>query len=99
MSLTLFGRVYYRRAYYLCEHCHAGHHYPLDQRLGIQPGERAGARAAIAAVSATIRPAWTTFRTIHAPLCMAINYPLIAIRFPSSSPRSRSARFPADLRS
>jgi Uncharacterised protein family (UPF0236) len=38
VSLTLLGRVRYRRAYYLCEHCHTGQ-YPLDQRLGIQAGQ------------------------------------------------------------
>lgn len=38
MTLTLQGRVYYRRAYYLCRHCGWGQ-YPLDERLGIQPGE------------------------------------------------------------
>jgi len=38
VSLTLLGRVAYRRAYYLCEQCHRGH-YPLDQRLGIAPGQ------------------------------------------------------------
>jgi hypothetical protein len=38
VSLTLLGRVHYRRAYYLCEACHSGH-YPLDERLGIQPGQ------------------------------------------------------------
>jgi hypothetical protein len=36
VSLTLLGRVQYRRAYYLCGACHTGH-YPLDERLGIQP--------------------------------------------------------------
>lgn len=38
MTLTLQGRVYYRRAYYHCPQCGGGH-YPLDERLGIQPGE------------------------------------------------------------
>ena len=38
VSLTLVGRVTYRRAYYVCQHCHTGQ-YPLDQRLGIQPGQ------------------------------------------------------------
>ena len=38
VSLTLLGRVTYRRAYYVCEQCHQGH-YPLDQRLGIMPGQ------------------------------------------------------------
>jgi hypothetical protein len=38
MSITLQGRVYYRRAYYLCAACGRGQ-YPLDERLGIKPGE------------------------------------------------------------
>jgi hypothetical protein len=38
MTLTLQGRVYYRRSYYVCAHCGRGH-YPLDERLGIQPGQ------------------------------------------------------------
>ncbi len=37
MVITLQGRVYYRRAYYVCETCGTGH-YPLDERLGIEPG-------------------------------------------------------------
>jgi hypothetical protein len=36
--ISLQGRVDYRRAYYLCEHCQQGH-YPLDDRLGIKSGE------------------------------------------------------------
>ncbi len=38
MTITLHGRVYYRRGYYVCAHCGRGH-YPLDERLGIQPGQ------------------------------------------------------------
>jgi hypothetical protein len=38
MSITLHGRVYYRRSYYVCGQCRQGH-YPLDERLGIQPGQ------------------------------------------------------------
>ncbi len=30
VSLTLLGRVRYRRAYYVCPQCHIGH-YPLDR--------------------------------------------------------------------
>ena len=37
-TLTVFGWVEYRRAYYLCTHCHQGQ-YPLDQRFGLQPGQ------------------------------------------------------------
>jgi len=38
MSITLLGRIYYRRPYYGCASCHQGH-YPLDEQLGIQPGQ------------------------------------------------------------
>lgn len=38
MTITVQGRVYYKRNYYVCAHCHSGH-YPLDERLGIEPGE------------------------------------------------------------
>ena len=36
--ISLQGRVHYRRAYYLCGRCGQGH-YPLDNRLGIEPGQ------------------------------------------------------------
>ena len=36
--LTLLGSIHYRRAYYVCPRCHAGT-YPLDERLGLRPGE------------------------------------------------------------
>lgn len=38
VSITLQGRVSYRRVYYLCPSCGQGY-YPLDERLGIRPGE------------------------------------------------------------
>jgi hypothetical protein len=38
MAITLQGRMHYQRAYYLCETCGKGH-YPLDERLGIEPGQ------------------------------------------------------------
>jgi hypothetical protein len=38
MSITLLGRIYYRRPYYGCASCQRGH-APLDQALGIVPGE------------------------------------------------------------
>jgi hypothetical protein len=38
MVITLQGRVYYRRAYYLCPGCGQGH-YPVDEQLDIRPGE------------------------------------------------------------
>ncbi len=36
--ITLQGRLVYRRRYYLCLTCWKGH-YPLDEQLGIQPGQ------------------------------------------------------------
>jgi hypothetical protein len=36
--LTHFGRVRYRRGYYVCDRCHQGQ-YPLDQTMQIQPGK------------------------------------------------------------
>ena len=36
--LTILGQVEYKRAYYLCPDCQQGH-YPLDQQLGLRPGQ------------------------------------------------------------
>lgn len=47
--ITLQGRVTYRRAYYGCEHCGQGHS-PLDERLGIKPGQMSDEVIQIAAL-------------------------------------------------
>jgi hypothetical protein len=49
MVLTLQGRVYYRRRYYRCPSCGKGH-YPLDEQLGIRPGEMSRAVIKLAAL-------------------------------------------------
>jgi hypothetical protein len=49
MSITLLGRVKYRRPYYGCISCQQGH-YPLDQALGIAPGEMSAAVAQLSAL-------------------------------------------------
>jgi hypothetical protein len=49
MSITLLGRVYYRRPYYLCAACGQGH-YPLDEQLGIQAGQMSSAVVQLAAL-------------------------------------------------
>jgi hypothetical protein len=36
--LTILGQVTYERAYYLCPECHQGT-YPLDEQLGLRPGQ------------------------------------------------------------
>ena len=38
MVITVFGRVRYKRSYYICDHCGRGEK-PLDTQLKIQPGE------------------------------------------------------------
>jgi len=37
-TMSTFGWVRYRRAYYWCPHCHRGQS-PLDRRLGLRPGQ------------------------------------------------------------
>jgi hypothetical protein len=36
--LTILGQVEYKRAYYVCPGCQQGH-FPLDQKLGLRPGQ------------------------------------------------------------
>jgi hypothetical protein len=36
--LTMLGQITYERAYYLCPECHKGT-YPLDEQLGLRPGQ------------------------------------------------------------
>jgi hypothetical protein len=36
--LSVFGRVQYKRRYYVCAHCHQGQ-MPRDEQMGLQPGE------------------------------------------------------------
>ena len=38
MIITVFGRVKYKRSYYLCDHCREGQK-PLDAQFQITPGE------------------------------------------------------------
>jgi hypothetical protein len=49
MSITLLGRVRYRRPYYSCAQCHRGH-YPLDEQLGIKPGQMSAEVQQVAAL-------------------------------------------------
>jgi hypothetical protein len=38
MVITVFGRVHYKRSYYLCAHCRQGEK-PLDKQMKIEPGQ------------------------------------------------------------
>lgn len=49
MSITLLGRVRYRRPYYECPECHRGH-CPLDEALGMSPGQLSAEVRQVAAV-------------------------------------------------
>jgi hypothetical protein len=48
-TLSVFGWVSYRRAYYLCPHCHQGQ-YPVDRRWDLRPGQVSAALASLLAV-------------------------------------------------
>ncbi len=49
MSITLLGRVHYRRPYYGCGYCQRGH-YPLAEGLGIRPGQMSAEVEQVAAL-------------------------------------------------
>ena len=49
-TFTVFGWVAYRRAYYLCAQCHQGE-YPLDQCLGLEPGQVSAGLASLLALA------------------------------------------------
>jgi hypothetical protein len=53
--LTLVGQASYRRAYYLCGQCHKGH-YPLDDQLGLRPGEMSAELESLAAMTGVQLP-------------------------------------------
>jgi len=46
---SVFGKVNYRRRYYLCPHCHRGQS-PLDERLGLMPGQSTPGLASLLAM-------------------------------------------------
>lgn len=48
-TLSVFGWVRYRRAYYLCPHCHTGQ-YPVDRRWHLRPGQASAALASLLAL-------------------------------------------------
>ena len=53
--LTIVGQVTYRRAYYLCAECHKGH-YPLDDQLGLRPGELSAEMESLTAMTGVQLP-------------------------------------------
>ena len=65
VSITLFGRVRYRRAYYQCA-CGQGQS-PLDERLGIAPGQMSEAVKTVATLLG-VQEAYATSRTTLARL-------------------------------
>ena len=53
--LTIVGQVTYRRAYYLCAQCHRGH-YPMDEQLGLRPGELSAEMESLTAMTGVQLP-------------------------------------------
>lgn len=52
---TVLGRITYKRAYYVCATCHSGQ-YPLDQKLGLRPGELSAELESLAAMTGVQLP-------------------------------------------
>ena len=52
---TMLGTVRYQRAYYLCPACHQGQ-YPLDQRLGLRPGEMSAELESLVGMTGALVP-------------------------------------------
>jgi len=53
--LTILGQVTYERAYYLCPQCHQGR-YPLDEQLGLRPGQMSAELESLAGMTGAQLP-------------------------------------------
>ena len=53
--LTMLGQVTYERAYYLCPECHQGT-YPLDEQLGLRPGQMSAEGESLAGMTGAQLP-------------------------------------------
>jgi hypothetical protein len=53
--LTVLGQVTYERAYYLCPVCHQGS-YPLDEQLGLRPGQMSAELESLAGMTGAQLP-------------------------------------------
>lgn len=53
--LTVYGRIYYRRAYYVCPRCRRGQ-YPLDRLLGLKRGQVSVALGSLLAMMGSQTP-------------------------------------------
>lgn len=52
---TMFGKINYRRAYYVCEQCCQGS-YPLDEQLGLRPNQMSAEVERLAGLMGTQMP-------------------------------------------
>jgi hypothetical protein len=52
---TILGTIKYQRAYYLCPTCHTGQ-YPLDNELGLRPGEMSAELESLTAMTGAQLP-------------------------------------------
>jgi len=69
---TILGPIGYRRAYYLCPACHRGH-YPLDQKLGLRPGERSAELESLAGMTGAQLPFGQGSQLFEALTLMALS--------------------------
>lgn len=69
---SVFGWVDYERAYYLCPACHEGC-YPLDQELGLRPGEISVALESLLAMEGLERPFKEASRAIGELLLVEVS--------------------------
>ena len=53
--LTVLGQVPYQRAYYVCPRCHQGR-FPLDEQLGLRPGQMSAELESLAAMTGAQLP-------------------------------------------
>jgi hypothetical protein len=53
--LTILAQIEYKRAYYLCAGCQKGH-YPLDQKLGLRPGQMSAELESLAGMTGAQLP-------------------------------------------
>jgi hypothetical protein len=67
--LSVFGRVRYKRRYYVCAHCHKGQ-IPRDEQMGLQPGEVTAGLAqllGLAGVEMAYEEGWVTWKVSTSP--------------------------------
>jgi hypothetical protein len=74
---TILGTVNYQRAYYLCPTCRQGH-YPLDDQLGLRPGELSAELESLTAMTGVQLPFEQSSQLFEALTLVAVSDQSIA---------------------